>query len=571
MASEADKDTANRALRVFVSYSRDDADFADQLVPALGVSGFNTSIDTHAIVGGEDWQKRLHDLILASDTVVFVLSPSSAKSDKCAWEVNEARRQGKRLIPVVCREVDDNVVPANLKQLNYIHFVAGRAAPRGGFGVGLAALVDALRVDVAWIREHTRIGEMAERWNQRDRPDELLLRGGELAETLRWRAARPPDAPALTAVMLDFINVSEAAETARADAERQRLDAYEQAVSAREAAAQQLSRRTVLGGAGLAALAMVATGASYWAYRNQVELQRAKEREANDRTTKEANRTDIRGQLMAFATEPDAKAYDEPWAQASNSFYLQTLLAELENRELSLFDALSRAAARVRTAKDRMKQRPYLTTDLNGDVFLWSMPPTRRVRALVVGVDRVGKNDKKGYKNVPNDIQALRKLFGDAGIPVDTMLNPSRTEFEAKLEGLQQSGGRSGSNWEPKNGLLHQIGLSAEEEPDSRDSDNIAPNRLSFLVYVGLGFRIDAESYLPVGIGAKESFTRLSDKRKLSLDGIVEETGAIRLADIRRILRKNSAASVAILDTAFENLTYAVLPDTSSDKSWDVR
>ena len=63
-------------LRVFISYSRDDLNFADQLDAALTACGFECLIDRHGISGGEDWKRRLGNLISEADTVVFVLSPS---------------------------------------------------------------------------------------------------------------------------------------------------------------------------------------------------------------------------------------------------------------------------------------------------------------------------------------------------------------------------------------------------------------------------------------------------------------------------------------------------------------
>jgi hypothetical protein len=54
---------APRKLRVFISYSRDDLDFAEQLDAALRLCGFDTSLDRHAISGGEEWQRRLGNLI----------------------------------------------------------------------------------------------------------------------------------------------------------------------------------------------------------------------------------------------------------------------------------------------------------------------------------------------------------------------------------------------------------------------------------------------------------------------------------------------------------------------------
>ncbi|CAN0419300.1 unnamed protein product, partial [Phaeothamnion confervicola] len=48
----------------------------------------------------ENWRERLSDLILEADTVIFVLSHEAARSEVCAWEVAEADRRSKRLLPV---------------------------------------------------------------------------------------------------------------------------------------------------------------------------------------------------------------------------------------------------------------------------------------------------------------------------------------------------------------------------------------------------------------------------------------------------------------------------------------
>jgi hypothetical protein len=202
-------------VKVFVSYSRRDRQFADELVLALSACGFEAYIDREDIAAGEDWAQRLSRLIAAADTVVYVLSPDSAASEQCAWEVKEAQRLAKRLLPVVCRVTPDDAAPAELRRLNYIFFAGeGRS-----FAAGLSELAAALRVDIDWIREHTRLGELADRWEQRGRNDVLLLRGAELDEAKVWAAGRPISAPAITDAQADFIKASlnvRAAEQARA-------------------------------------------------------------------------------------------------------------------------------------------------------------------------------------------------------------------------------------------------------------------------------------------------------------------------------------------------------------------
>jgi hypothetical protein len=46
-------------LNVFISYSRDDLAFADQLRVALQGFGFGVTIDRDDVTGGDAWKKRL--------------------------------------------------------------------------------------------------------------------------------------------------------------------------------------------------------------------------------------------------------------------------------------------------------------------------------------------------------------------------------------------------------------------------------------------------------------------------------------------------------------------------------
>src|SRR5262245_38352915 len=128
MARSTDK------LGVFVSYSRNDIVFADQLYAALSGTGFNATLDRHGIFGAEQWQPRLLELIRTADAIVFVISPSSAKSEICAWEVEQAAVLGKRIVPIVMQPLGDERPPKQLSDLNYIYFCQdGKAAPDGGF------------------------------------------------------------------------------------------------------------------------------------------------------------------------------------------------------------------------------------------------------------------------------------------------------------------------------------------------------------------------------------------------------------------------------------------------------
>ncbi len=96
--------------------------------------------------------------------MVFVLSPSSACSEICDWEVEEATGLNKRILPVNCRPLEGVSPPARLRELNYIFFYEEPKVPGSGFGNGLANLVTALNTDFDWLREHTRYLQRAIQW-----------------------------------------------------------------------------------------------------------------------------------------------------------------------------------------------------------------------------------------------------------------------------------------------------------------------------------------------------------------------------------------------------------------------
>lgn len=219
-------------LRVFISYSRKDDEFAQDLLAGLDAAGFEPNLDKHDIAAGEDWEARLGRLIETADAVVFVISPDAVTSQRCAWEVERSIALKKRLLPIVWRSVAETLVPTHLKQLNYIFFDRPLS-----FGSSLLALSKALKMDIGWIREHTRIGEAALRWDGRGRVDALLPRGEELLAAKEWLKAQPKYAPGPTMLTQEFINFGEDAEAARSTVERQRLDQMAAALE-REKSAQ---------------------------------------------------------------------------------------------------------------------------------------------------------------------------------------------------------------------------------------------------------------------------------------------------------------------------------------------
>lgn len=276
---------AGETLRVFISYARRDAaDFADELQAGLEVAGFEAFLDRHDIAGGEDWEARLGGLIESADTVVFVITPTSVASERCQWEVVRAAALSKRVIPVVRIAVEEAQTPDSLRRLNYIFFDEGRS-----FSRSLGDLAKALRVDLAWIREHTRLSEVARRWDARSRNEVLLLRGPELEASRTWLAEWRAPAPEPTELQRAFMAASEEAEGAIVKRERAR------------------QRRTLMRvGAAAIVFALLAMGSGYFWWRaaqsearmHQAQVEAEEAAAHANQSAQEARRTAARASLF---------------------------------------------------------------------------------------------------------------------------------------------------------------------------------------------------------------------------------------------------------------------------------
>lgn len=199
-------------LRVFVSYSRHDIAFRSRLIAALEESGFECSYDQSpqngddpdaSLSAQDEWWKQLKVMIAAADAIVFVVSPSSAASRVCDDEIAHARNLGKRIVPVLWREIDFSTAPERLRALNVsISFIGS------DFIQSVARLRDALLVDVEWLRRATRLMRQAQDWLNEDRPEWRLLRFGAIVDADEWIDRRPPGVPPPGPLLIEFIEAS---------------------------------------------------------------------------------------------------------------------------------------------------------------------------------------------------------------------------------------------------------------------------------------------------------------------------------------------------------------------------
>jgi hypothetical protein len=264
---------------------------------ALEALSYTVIIDRQGIHGAERWEARLGQMLLEADSVIFVLTPASAVSDVCRWEVDQALALHKRIVPVLAAPLGTAVPHPALRDLNYIFFYPETSSPDTGWGSGLARLHAALCIDIEWVREHTRVAEMAARWQAEACAADLLARGSELANLQSWRDGRPANAPDLTVAQRMFLQASEQAEIERQDVTRRQLEDMRNAQDARAAALEAsskaqdersralkaLAHRTIIGIVAACLLSVAVGSAAFFAHRNGKRAQAALEQIQDER------------------------------------------------------------------------------------------------------------------------------------------------------------------------------------------------------------------------------------------------------------------------------------------------
>ncbi len=188
--------------RMFLSYSRRDAVFVDELVISIESYGFDVVIDRADLFPGEPWEPRLHRMITEADTTVCVVSQNWISSDQCKKEVTIALGQGRRVIPAVIHPVDPTTLPPDLARLQFVLFPEGRHAR------GVVDLIETLRTDIGWVREQSRLLDKADEWDSQERPPALLLRDVALTRALEWANGPRPRNTLILPVVSDYVEAS---------------------------------------------------------------------------------------------------------------------------------------------------------------------------------------------------------------------------------------------------------------------------------------------------------------------------------------------------------------------------
>jgi hypothetical protein len=103
----------------FISYSREDAEFALRLAEDLKAAAAAVWLDQLDIAPGQRWAKAVQDALNDCPRMLVILSPASANSTNVDDEVSFALEEKKTVVPVLYRECR---IPFRLRPIQYVDF-----------------------------------------------------------------------------------------------------------------------------------------------------------------------------------------------------------------------------------------------------------------------------------------------------------------------------------------------------------------------------------------------------------------------------------------------------------------
>jgi len=261
---------------VFISYSRKDIEFVRKLNDSLDSSEIEAWVDWEGIPPSSDWMDEITRAIEGGDAFLFVISPDSLASEVCGQELELGIKYNKKLIPILHRDPEKGtVMHEKLSSHNWVYL-----REQDNYDAGISKVLEAINVDLDWIRQHTRLLQRAREWENKNRNNSFLLQGADLEEAERWmtEAAAYEDREVVP-IQAEYVAASRTAATKR--------------------------QRTVLVFVSLALVVSIALGIAALFSRNEAKRQEgiAKENEALAVANEQARATQ-----QAIAQENEARA-----------------------------------------------------------------------------------------------------------------------------------------------------------------------------------------------------------------------------------------------------------------------
>jgi WD40 repeat protein len=197
---------------VFISYSRKDTEFVRKLNDSLDSSEIEAWVDWEGIPPSSDWMEEITRAVEGAEAFLFVISPDSLASEVCGKELELGIKYNKKLVPILHRDPPKGtVMHEKLSSHNWVFM-----REQDNYNVGVSKVLEAINVDLDWVRQHTRLLQRATEWDRKNRNNSILLQGTDLEDAEHWSAQAASHASReMVPLQAEYISSSRKAATKR--------------------------------------------------------------------------------------------------------------------------------------------------------------------------------------------------------------------------------------------------------------------------------------------------------------------------------------------------------------------
>lgn len=218
----------SQTIKVFVSYKRLDLEFVRKLAADLTKNGIEIWVDWEDIPTGEDWRKEIAIGMQDAHALLFVISPEAVVSKEIRFELEMALQNNKRILPIMYRDQEGiwgSVIP-EIAKINAVNMRNDEE-----YAGNLQLMLESLRTDIHYVRQHTKLQQRALEWDAGGRKPSFLLSGEALTSIEGWMVQSVGKEPAPTLLLTEYVHASRQEENQRQQDAIQRQRRYLYSVS----------------------------------------------------------------------------------------------------------------------------------------------------------------------------------------------------------------------------------------------------------------------------------------------------------------------------------------------------
>jgi len=181
---ESIKNSHNLLSQVFLAAADKDEVIKEKIRKTLMRESITVWTNKTDIKTGTAFPEAINQGIEGADNFVYLISLDSLKSEYCQQELNQALANNKRIIPLLVAETDLELIPLELKKLQFIDFTQSENEAEYRFSAD--KLLQELKKEPSYYEKHKILLVKARKWQKQNENPSLLLHGYNLQHFEAW-------------------------------------------------------------------------------------------------------------------------------------------------------------------------------------------------------------------------------------------------------------------------------------------------------------------------------------------------------------------------------------------------